>query len=66
MIELGPGRAATPVELPDGSPAGYRVTHPRPDTGEPCYADGYWIPTIADELPPVSFPRVYCDSSSER
>lgn len=47
LIELGPGRTAAPVALPDGSRGGFRVTHPRPD-GEPCYPDGYWIPTIPE------------------
>lgn len=44
-INIGPSRTATPVALPDGSRGGFLMTHPRPDTGEPCYPTGYYIPT---------------------
>lgn len=44
-IILGEGRTATPVSLPDGSPAGYLVVHPAAD-GRPCLDErGHFIPT---------------------
>lgn len=47
-IVLAPGRSAFPVEYPDGTLAGYRVTHPC--SYQPVSETGAWI-TVDPEIP---------------